>query len=108
MDAGKLNTRVTIESLSTSTDSYGQPVEMWSTFATLWAWVRMPSGVSVAERVEAGREIAPVAISVRVRYRSDIKPAMRLVCGADTWHINRVVEDVAGREYVDLVCTEVH
>lgn len=104
--AGNLNTRVTIESRSTSTDLHGQPVETWAPFASAWAWIRVPTGVAASERIQADREIAPVAVSVRIRYRTDITPAMRVVYGVATWQISSVIEDVAGREYVDLVCVK--
>ena len=58
MRAGKLRTRVTIESVTETQDAMGHPVKSWSTFCTRWARVRrVPTSkrmeVYVAERFEA-------------------------------------------------------
>lgn len=102
--AGQLDRRVTIQQRAAGVDTYGQPSTTWETLATVWAWVKAPSGASLAERVAADRQASLVTYSVRIRYRADVTAGMRLLVGSDTWDIDSVVIDHARREYVDLVC----
>jgi SPP1 family predicted phage head-tail adaptor len=106
IDPGRLNRRVTIQQRSGSDDAWGQPSTGWATLATVWADVRAPRGVSAAEGLSADREAAPTSYSVRIRYRTDVTPAMRVVIGAQTMDVSDVILDHAGHEYVDLVCVQ--
>lgn len=79
MKIGKLDRRVRIEQRSTSQDAaYGTPVATWSEVATVWASVEelLPSR---GENVAQGLNIATRPARVRMRYRTDITAAMRLV-----------------------------
>ena len=44
--------------------------------------------------------------SFRIRYRTDITDAMRIVYGGLTFDIKQVRHDLAGHEWTDLVCEE--
>ena len=79
MRIGKLDRRVRIEQRSTTQDTaYGSPVASWSEVATVWASVEelLPSR---GENVAQGLNIATRPARVRMRYRTDITAAMRLV-----------------------------
>lgn len=101
MRPGLLNSRVTVQQQSAAQDALGQPVNTWSTLATVWADVRHTSGIEAIK----DNAIASVArASIRVRYRSGITTAMRVVHGSTTYNIVAVLPDVGGKEYVDLAC----
>lgn len=105
MQTGKLNRRITIQSRATTQDAAGQPVETWSDVATVWADIRNPSGLSVAgETIKAGVEASTVRLSVRIRYREDIDPGMRVVIGATNYDIVATIPDHAGRRHLDIIC----
>lgn len=104
MQAGKLNQRVTIEQRSTTQDAIGQPVETWTTVATVWAHIRHPSGI---EKIKSDADISIVKASIRIRYRTGIDAGMRVVHGATTYGIEAVLPDVAGKQHVDLICEAV-
>lgn len=101
MRPGQLNTRVVVQQQSTTPDALGQPVNTWSDLATLWADVRHTSGI---EATKADAVASVVRASIRVRYRSDITAAMRVVHGSTTYSVIAVLPDVGGKEYVDLAC----
>ena len=65
-------------------------------------------GTITAEREEGGRELSVVHCSIRIRWRNDITASMRVkieVDGTPTYfEIKQVIPDIAGRQYVDLVC----
>jgi SPP1 family predicted phage head-tail adaptor len=102
MKAGTLNSRVVIQRRDASaTDSFGQPIVAWTNVATVWANVRYLNG---KEYLTSGTEIASATASLRVRYRSDIKPDMRVLLGDCVMNIKAVLPDESGKEYVDLAC----
>lgn len=105
MQAGRLNRRVTLQQPSTATDELGQPIHGWTDVATLWADIRMKSGL---ESIKAGAPVSTVQASIRIRYRSDVTAGMRVVHNLQAYNITAVMPDVGGREYVDLIAEAVN
>ncbi len=99
--AGKLNRRITVQQRSTTQDAIGQPVATWTTLETLWASILTLGGM---EAIKAGAEAAVVKASIRIRRRTDITTAMRVMHGAATYEIKAVLHDEAHHEHTDLVC----
>lgn len=100
MQAGRLNRRCTLQAPGTATDELGQPIPGWTDVATLWADVRLKSGL---ESIKAGSPVSTVQASIRIRYRAGINAGMRIVHNLTAYNITAVRPDVGGREYVDLV-----
>lgn len=105
MQAGRLNRRCTLQSPSQSVDELGQPIPGWTDVATVWADIRMKSGL---EAIKAGAPVSVVQASIRVRYRAGITAGMRIVHNLQVYEILAVQPDVGGREFVDLVCQVVN
>ena len=105
MQAGLLNRRVTLQAPGTMQDELGQPIPGWTDVATLWADIRMKSGL---ESIKAGAPVSVVQASIRVRYRAGITAGMRVVHNLQAFNIVAVLPDVGGREYVDPVCEVVN
>ena len=105
MQAGRLNRRCTLQSPSQSVDELGQPIPGWTDVATLWADIRMKSGM---EAIKAGAPVSVVQASIRVRYRAGITAGMRLVHNLQAFNITAVLPDMGGREYVDLIAEVVN
>lgn len=100
MQAGRLNRRCTLQAPGTTTDEIGQPIPGWTDVATVWADIRMKSGM---ESIKAGAPVSTVQASIRIRYRAGINAGMRVVHNLQAYNITAVMPDVGGREYVDLV-----
>ena len=100
MQAGRLNRRCQLQSPSQSVDELGQPIPGWTDVATVWADIRMKSGL---EAIKAGAPVSVVQASIRVRYRAGINAGMRIVHNLTAYNITAVMPDVGGREFVDLV-----
>lgn len=101
MKAGQLNCRVTLQSPVTGTDSIGQPVNGWQEIGPVWASIRFLNGL---ESIKAGAQSSIAKASIRIRYRSDLTTAMRVLHGARIFEIVAVLPDEQKREHVDLVC----
>ena len=99
--AGALNSRVTIQSQSSTQDAAGQPVLTWTDMATVWANVRHPRG---AESIQADAETSIVKASIRIRKRTGITSAMRVVFGDRVYSIKAVLPDDVELDKMDLVC----
>lgn len=104
MQAGKLNSRIAIEQRSTTQDATGQPVETWTTVATVWAHIRLLSGV---EAIKADADTSITKASIRIRKSAGIDAGMRVSHGGILYDIEAVLPDEAGRQYLDLVCARV-
>ena len=105
MQAGRLNTRCTLQQPGTTADELGQPIPGWTDVATVWADIRMKSGL---EAIKAGAPVSVVQASIRVRYRTGITAGMRVVHNLQAYSITAVMPDVGGREYVDLIAEVVN
>ena len=101
MQAGRLNRRCTLQAPGTTTDEIGQPIPGWTDVATVWADIRLKSGL---ESIKAGAPVSTVQASIRIRYRAGVNAGMRVVHNLQVYEILAVQPDVGGREYVDLVC----
>lgn len=74
--SGKLRHRVTIQQPTTVDGSAGGSYETWSNVATVWAQVTPSSGREFWEIRKSNSEIDG---EVRMRYRGNINPTMRLL-----------------------------
>ena len=101
----RVDLRGTGSSPGTATDELGQPIPGWTDVATVWADIRMKSGL---ESIKAGAPVSVVQASIRVRYRTGITAGMRVVHNLQAYNITAVMPDVGGREYVDLIAEVVN
>ena len=74
--SGKLRHRVTIQEPTTVDGTSGGNYETWSNVATVWAQVTPSSGREFWEIRKSNSEIDG---EVRMRYRGNINPTMRLL-----------------------------
>jgi len=101
MKAGELRHLVTLQTLDVGQDDVGQPVHTFTNFADVYADVRYLSGL---ETVKSGAALGILRASIRIRWRPDILPTMRVLHGAVIFDIKAVQVDPTGRTYYDLVC----
>ncbi|MFN9476363.1 phage head closure protein [Acidovorax sp.] len=99
--AGSLNRRITIQQPAEVQDALGQPIPGWVDVASVWADIRMKSGL---EAIKAGAPVSTVQASIRIRYREGVTAGMRVVHNLVAYNIQAVMPDVSGRMYLDLAC----
>ena len=88
MQAGRLNTRVLIQSPATGQDATGEPTTGWTDVATVWASIVDVSG---REYVAAGGLQNSAQTKITIRYRAGIVPSMRVVHGSDAYNVEAVL-----------------
>lgn len=101
MRAGQLNRRVTLQRRVETPSGTGGSTVSWQEIGGAWANIKHQSG---AEVNRSDVPVSGVKASIRVRWRTDLDATCRVVYGSDLYDIKAVIEDLAGREFVDLVC----
>ena len=102
MQAGALNRQIVIQSRDSGTDDAGQPVQTWTTLATVWANIL---GATGAGAIRAGLEGIEVnGYSFRIRYNTSVDAAERVLFGGQNYDVKSVRHDHAGRVWTDLAC----
>lgn len=101
MQIGRRNRKVTIQRLTSGQDDIGQPVQTWSDLATVWANVKTLTG---SEAIKGGAETSTAKASIRIRRRTDVTAAMRVLYGTTAYQIKAVLPNEEDRKDVDLVC----
>ena len=84
MIAGRMRDRITIQQVSTADDSYGQPIETWSTYAERWASVEPVSGRETYTEQQLGAESTT---KVQIRLDEDVTTQMRVSLDSRTLEI---------------------
>ena len=101
--AGRLKHRVSIQTQSTTLDTYGEPSDSWSTDETVWAAIEPVSG---AER-DIGEGLAgSVSHRVLMRYTANATPKKRLLFGSRVLGIVSVLNHDEQDEYLRIFCKE--
>jgi len=104
MRSGELRHRVTIQQKTVTRNDYHDEVIAWTDVDSVWAAIEPLQG---REFIEARRAGAEQPHWIRLRYRDDVTPAMRIVWGAHTYDIESVV-DLDGRQReLRVMCNEV-
>lgn len=89
MRAGRMDRRIVIQSVSRVQDASGEPLESWSTLATVWAAV---SPIRGNERFVDSQEKAERTTRFRIRYRSDVTADNRISYDGNIYDIEAVIE----------------
>lgn len=102
MKAGSLRSVITIQTRDSGTDAAGQPVQTWTDLATVRADILGATGMGTIKSAVGGVEIN--AYSFRIRYRTDVDAAERVVFNGQNFDVKSVRHDFARKEWTDLVC----
>lgn len=102
INPGAMREQVMIQSRSTSQDSSGDPLLVWTTFATVRAEVVRTPGKEVFSALE---RLARVPTLFRLRFLAGVEPSMRLLCRNRVFNITSAI-DPTGRDEELLVYTQ--
>jgi SPP1 family predicted phage head-tail adaptor len=102
--ARELNKRITFQSQSSTQDSFGQPVDTWSDVATVWAGIITTGG---KEFYAAQKLHAETTAVMKIRYRTDLLPTMRIKYGSRYFDILAINDVDEGHREMLITCKEV-
>lgn len=101
---GEFDKRITIQALTRTADGVGGHTEAWSTYAATWAKIETLSG---NEDFQAWQIQSTNNYRILIRYRTGVKPEMRVNYGDRYFRILAVQNvDFADWE-LELTCEEV-
>ena len=104
MRAGQLRHRVELHSNSPAGNDYGEQIESWSSYTTVWAAIEPLSG---RELLNAQQISAEITTRVRIRYNSSVTSEHRVVIGGRTLEIVSVINPAERDITQHLLCKEV-
>lgn len=107
MNSGALRHRISIQRRGDGRDAAGQPLDEWDQVVSVWADINDIRGREFMESREV--VINDVTTAIRIRYREDIEPQMRVLeqCHAHRlFNITNVRYSGAPRPEVLLECEE--
>lgn len=100
---GNLRHLVTIEEKTATPDGGGGVSESWSTLATVWAAIETLDGAEVSR---AEQIVGETRFGLRIRYRADVTPAMRVRFSARVLGIEAVFDPDGRGRFLTLTCVE--
>lgn len=101
--AGDLRHRVTLDTLTETADSFGQPIQSWTSSGPYWAAIRPASG----REVEIGKQLeAQVSHVITMRYVGEIGPTGRISFGSRTFAISQALLKDEIKDQYTLYCIE--
>lgn len=102
---GELSSRITFQTISEGTaDSFGQPTQTVTDYATVWAKVE---GITGTEKYIAPELIAVASHKVQCRWLSGITPKMRIMLeDARILEIVSITNPDNGKTQLFLACKE--
>ena len=101
--AGTLRHKITIQSQTSSTDSYGEPSDTWASGNSVWASIEPLSGT---EKDVGEGLVGIVDTKIIIRYDSSATPKKRLLFGSRVFGIEAVINHDERNDYMTLFCQE--
>lgn len=104
MDAGRLDRRIVLKRRKAGANSFGEPVDIWTAIATVWA---NAAPVSDAERTRAGETLASRMCRFTIRWSSalaSVDPRDQIEFDGQTWDI-RGIKEIGRRELLELTAS---
>lgn len=101
MLAQRLRKVVTLQSQSTTLDSYGGNTGSWATVATVRAGIEPIGGTEAARN---GQNVAEQTTRIVMRYRAGVVPQMRIVWGSAIYIILAVANRDEANRLLELTC----
>lgn len=104
MKIGPLRKQVTLRSKGTSADSFGQPIETFTTYDTVWAQIDPASGKEI---MNAQQQEGEITHKVKIRYHSSVVITDRVYFGSRILEIVFIRNIQERNHWQELLCKEV-
>lgn len=98
MRAGELDRTITIQTLTTAPDAYGEMLPTWTTFATVNAKVRPIRGEEYFAAQQVNARVDSIFL---IRWLAGVLPTMRISYDGQLWDI-RSLNEIGRREGLEI------
>jgi len=103
MRAGSLRHKITFQQLTVANDTWGHSAETWTdqvtTYAALWT-------LRGTERMESLKLDNEITHKIRVRYKRDLNPKMRIKFGERYFNILSMIDPDERHIYYEIMASE--
>lgn len=100
---GSLRQRLRLEKPIRSAVQGGAADVIWQPIATLWSEIRP---ISAKEVFRADASYGVWMYEIRIRFREDVRPEMRFICGPRIFYIHAVWDKIGDRRFLSCICKE--
>lgn len=104
MKAGQLKNRITIQQQIKTANAIDEDEISWTTFATVWADIQPDSGHQTYQAKQLNAEAQG---RIKIRYRPNIDPTMRVLYGSRIFQILSVIQPQESKRELHLIYKEV-
>ncbi len=104
MKIGPKRHSVGLYSASTSTDSFGEPIETYASYDTVWASIKPLSG---KEYIHAQQQQAEVSHKVTIRYHASVTEKHRVYFGSRVLEIVFINDIDERNHFQEMLCKEI-
>lgn len=105
MDIRQFDQRIALQQMTVVRDAVGGHAETWATLATVWAKVRDMSGKEIFSAKAAGNAVSQC---LTIRYRSDVKAAMRVLFADGSLARIEWIRQMNRKEYLELYAVAIN
>ena len=103
MRAGSLRHKIIIQQLTVANDTWGHSAETWTDQVTTYAAIWTLRGTERMESLKLDNEITH---KIRVRYKRDLNPKMRIKFGERYFNILSMVDPDERHIYYEMMANE--
>jgi len=103
MRAGSLRHKITFQQLTVANDTWGHSAETWTDQVTTYAAIWTLRGTERMESMKLDNEITH---KIRVRYKRDLNPKMRIKFGERYFNILSMVDPDERHIYYEMMANE--
>lgn len=97
--SGELDRQVALQSFTTSANDYNEPVQAWTTYATVWAKMEFHTSV---EGEASARQYAEMGLYFTIRWRADLDPSHQLIFESKTYRIIGRPRELYRRKFLKI------
>lgn len=103
IDASNFRHRVTFQEAQKTPDGYKGSTDQWTFIAEVWASVEP---VSAGERFFSQQIKAEITHKIKIRYKSGITEAMRILHRERVFSIESIIDIEERQEFMEIRCIE--
>ena len=100
----RMDKRITIQTVTQTTDNQGGYTEAWATLATVWASIEP---IKAYEKFQAAQLQTPISHKIMTRYRSGITTAQRISWSSRIFNIKEVINVNEANAFLKIIAIEV-
>lgn len=101
VSSARLDQRITVQQMTVAKGPIGGHQETWADLATVWAETRDMTGKEIFNAKAMGSAATQL---ITVRYRTDVKPSMRIKFADGSLARIEWIRHVTRKEYMEMYC----